>query len=59
VLSGETPDPSRIPSGCRFHPRCPVAIEACKTVDPALVAIGADHEAACILVGSGPIAQRG
>jgi oligopeptide/dipeptide ABC transporter ATP-binding protein len=55
VLSGETPDPSRIPSGCRFHPRCPVAIAACQTVDPALVSVGSDHEAACILVGSGPI----
>jgi oligopeptide/dipeptide ABC transporter ATP-binding protein len=55
VLSGETPDPSRIPPGCRFHPRCPVAIAACQTVDPALVSVGSDHEAACILVGSGPI----
>jgi hypothetical protein len=32
-----------------------VAIDACRTVDPALVSVGADHEAACILVGSGPI----
>jgi oligopeptide/dipeptide ABC transporter ATP-binding protein len=56
VLAGETPDPSRIPAGCRFHPRCPVAVAACKTIDPALVTLGPDHEAACILVGSGPIA---
>ena len=55
VLAGETPDPSRVPSGCRFHPRCPVAIERCRSVDPALVSVGPDHEAACILVGSGPI----
>jgi oligopeptide/dipeptide ABC transporter ATP-binding protein len=55
VLRGETPDPSRIPSGCRFHPRCPVAIDACRSIDPALVGVGEDHEAACILVGSGPI----
>ena len=55
ILSGETPDPSRIPGGCRFHPRCPVAIDRCRTVDPALVSVGAGHEAACILVGSGPI----
>ena len=54
VLAGETPNPSRIPPGCRFHPRCPVAIDRCRTVDPALVRLGADHEAACILVGSGP-----
>ena len=59
ILVGETPDPSRIPSGCRFHPRCPVAVEACTTIDPALVTVGTDHEAACILVGSGPIATKG
>ncbi len=59
ILVGETPDPSRIPSGCRFHPRCPVAVDACRTIDPALVTVGADHEAACILVGSGPIAAKG
>jgi peptide/nickel transport system ATP-binding protein len=57
ILSGETPDPSRIPSGCRFHPRCPVAVDACRTIDPALVRVATDHEAACILVGSGPVAS--
>ena len=31
ILSGETPDPSRMPSGCRFHPRCPVAFDRCRT----------------------------
>ncbi len=29
ILRGERPDPSRIPAGCRFHPRCPVAFEKC------------------------------
>src|SRR3989442_12312572 len=29
ILKGERPDPSDIPSGCRFHPRCPVAFERC------------------------------
>jgi len=29
ILQGERPDPSDIPAGCRFHPRCPVAIETC------------------------------
>lgn len=50
VLAGETPDPSRIPSGCRFHPRCPVAFDRCRTVDPPLFAVGEDHQAACLLV---------
>jgi oligopeptide/dipeptide ABC transporter ATP-binding protein len=51
ILGGETPDPSRIPSGCRFHPRCPVAFDRCPLVDPPLVAVGPDHAAACLLVG--------
>ncbi|MEO6578013.1 MAG: ABC transporter ATP-binding protein [Candidatus Limnocylindria bacterium] len=53
ILSGETPDPSRIPSGCRFHPRCPVAFDPCPSVDPRLVDVGADHQAACLLLGDG------
>jgi oligopeptide/dipeptide ABC transporter ATP-binding protein len=53
ILGGETPDPSRIPSGCRFHPRCPVAFDRCSTVDPPLFAVGPDHQAACLLVEAG------
>jgi oligopeptide/dipeptide ABC transporter ATP-binding protein len=51
ILRGETPNPVAIPPGCRFHPRCPIAIEDCKAVDPELrVPAGsrAGHEAACI-----------
>jgi oligopeptide/dipeptide ABC transporter ATP-binding protein len=54
ILTGETPDAVRIPSGCRFHPRCPVAIDECSVRDPALErprhAQTPDHRAACILV---------
>ena len=50
ILGGETPDPSRIPSGCRFHPRCPVAFDRCPHVDPSLFDVGGDHQAACLLV---------
>jgi oligopeptide/dipeptide ABC transporter ATP-binding protein len=53
ILSGETPNPVDIPPGCRFHPRCPLAIDECKTTDPELhVPAGAprDHRAACIRV---------
>jgi len=53
VLTGEAPDATRIPSGCRFHPRCPVAIEECRAHDPELLrprnAVSPDHRAACIL----------
>ena len=50
ILSGETPDPSRIPSGCRFHPRCPVAFDRCPIVDPPLIRVRPDHAAACLLL---------
>ena len=52
ILSGEAPDAVRIPSGCRFHPRCPIAIAECREIDPRLERAGADprHEAACIRV---------
>jgi peptide/nickel transport system ATP-binding protein len=47
---GETPDASAMPSGCRFHPRCPVAEPRCADQDPVLQAIGVDHRAACVLL---------
>ncbi|MEO6058837.1 MAG: ABC transporter ATP-binding protein [Candidatus Limnocylindria bacterium] len=50
VLTGETPDPSRIPSGCRFHPRCPVAFDRCPITDPQLLQLGDGRAAACLLV---------
>jgi oligopeptide/dipeptide ABC transporter ATP-binding protein len=51
LLTGETPNPVDVPTGCRFHPRCPVAVERCSALDPALrVVSGASHEAACLLV---------
>jgi oligopeptide/dipeptide ABC transporter ATP-binding protein len=53
ILRGETPNPVNVPQGCRFHPRCPVAQEQCKTIDPALRGPGgtdAEHRAACVLV---------
>jgi peptide/nickel transport system ATP-binding protein len=53
ILSGETPDAVRIPSGCRFHPRCPIAIDVCTTEDPSLRRPDATqsphHRAACLL----------
>jgi oligopeptide/dipeptide ABC transporter ATP-binding protein len=52
VLRGETPDAVRIPSGCRFHPRCPVAIDDCSSIDPPLEKRAGGHEAACILLPS-------
>ncbi len=50
ILQGETPNPVDLPSGCRFHPRCPVAIERCSREDPPFIAISKEHKAACLLV---------
>jgi oligopeptide/dipeptide ABC transporter ATP-binding protein len=47
MLSGEPPDPSAKPTGCRFHPRCARATELCRVEDPPLEAHLPDHQAAC------------
>jgi oligopeptide/dipeptide ABC transporter ATP-binding protein len=57
ILQGEVPDPTNVPSGCRFHPRCPLAMDECTRIDPALRSAAGDptdeHTSACILVGPG------
>jgi peptide/nickel transport system ATP-binding protein len=52
ILGGEPPNPTDVPPGCRFHPRCPVAQDRCRTFDPELRPAAA-HAAACVLVGDG------
>jgi oligopeptide/dipeptide ABC transporter ATP-binding protein len=50
LLGGELPDATAVPSGCRFHPRCPKRFEPCDSVDPALCnAGGPGQRAACLL----------
>lgn len=47
VLKGEIPSPSNPPSGCRFHTRCPLATERCRTETPKLTPINRDRSVAC------------
>ena len=49
-LGGDPPQPDSIPSGCSFHPRCPVAFDECQTVVPDLYEAGEQRRAACLLV---------
>ena len=65
ILVGEPPDPTRIPPGCRFHPRCPVVAsgratqlgieQRCRSEDLSLFDAGPDAHAACYLV---PLGER-
>jgi oligopeptide/dipeptide ABC transporter ATP-binding protein len=67
ILAGETPDAAHIPSGCRFHPRCPLAeqagiLERCKAEEPPLIQLGPGRSSACWLAESGkplPAVVRG
>jgi oligopeptide/dipeptide ABC transporter ATP-binding protein len=59
VLKGEVPDPTRIPGGCRFHPRCPAFADgtaaaagiedSCRTTTPLVLSATGDHRVACHL----------
>ncbi|HJQ24289.1 MAG TPA: ABC transporter ATP-binding protein [Blastocatellia bacterium] len=49
-LEGDAPTPAAPPAGCRFHPRCPMAIDECTRARPPLVEITPGHRVACIRV---------
>jgi len=49
VLKGDVPSPLNPPKGCRFHPRCPVAIEKCSQDEPEFLEVTPDHWVACWL----------
>jgi len=47
ILDGDVPSPANPPKGCRFHPRCPIAGEECKTLVPDWREVAPDHWVAC------------
>jgi peptide/nickel transport system ATP-binding protein len=54
-VPGDPPDPRELPGGCPFHPRCPVAVEACATVPVSLWDAGEARSAACVHVKGAPV----
>jgi len=50
ILQGETPNPIDLPSGCRFHPRCPAASAQCSQTEPQPQSVDTDHQVACLSV---------
>ena len=48
-VTGDVPSPINPPSGCHFHPRCPIAVDRCKVERPELREVAPGHQAACHL----------
>ncbi|PLV59876.1 ABC transporter ATP-binding protein [Thermotoga sp. KOL6] len=49
IPEGETPNPIEVPSGCRFHPRCPFKVDICEKEEPQLRTLEKNHKVACHL----------
>jgi oligopeptide/dipeptide ABC transporter ATP-binding protein len=49
VLKGDVPSPVNVPTGCRFHPRCPEVMEQCSRLTPPFIEMDTGHRVACHL----------
>ncbi len=52
ALEGDIPSPLDIPAGCRFHPRCPIAQDICRTQEPPMKQVSPTHQLFCHLRGA-------
>lgn len=57
TLSGEPPSLRSLPTGCRFHPRCPFKVDVCDKVEPELLELEPGHFVACHVFGAPPAAK--
>jgi oligopeptide/dipeptide ABC transporter ATP-binding protein len=55
ILEGDVPSPTRVPPGCSFHTRCPLAQDICKVERPALRQVASGQSAACHFASPNPI----
>jgi oligopeptide/dipeptide ABC transporter ATP-binding protein len=58
-LQGEPPNPSEMPPGCKFHPRCPLATERCRAERPILREVSSGRLSACHYAEEVPVRMRG
>lgn len=58
-LAGDPPDPSALPAGCTFHPRCPVAVDRCAVEDQPVREAGRGRRAACVHVEAADVPPTG
>ena len=58
VLKGDVPSPVNVPTGCRFHPRCPEVIEQCSRLTPPFIEMDTGHRVACHLYEPKESAER-
>jgi oligopeptide/dipeptide ABC transporter ATP-binding protein len=58
ILRGDVPSPTRIPSGCSFHPRCPIGQDICTRERPPLIEVSPGVKAACHFAAPNPLTAR-
>ena len=58
-IAGLMPDPANLPEGCKFHPRCPYAVEACAQQHPGMTELTAGHLCRCLRCGDPILSQEG